>query len=115
METAPYAEKMTAFQKMALQNVKSGLNLVQTQTDEILNQMLNQAHWIPEEYRSPIKKWQKFSVRELDLTTAFMDDVFLAYESIFSRPKKKAASRTKATPKKEFVTEKPKMEDKNES
>jgi hypothetical protein len=114
MYTALYADKMTAIQKMTLQNFNNGLNLIQAQADGILNQILGQARWVPEEYRSPLKKWQKFSTRELDLTTAFMDDVFSTYQSIFLRPKKKAATKTRAIKKNEAATETPKKEVKNE-
>jgi hypothetical protein len=114
MDTAPYAEKMTSFQKMALQSVKSSLNLIQTQSDDVVNRMMDHAHWMPDVYRTPIKKWQKFSSRELDLMVTFMDNVFSSYESVFVRPPKKATPKPRVARKNEAVTEKPKMEVKNE-
>jgi hypothetical protein len=114
MDTAEYAEKMFTFQKMTIERINSGLELVQAQVDRMLNQMLDQVDWVLKEYKAPIKKWQGVSAQQLNRATALMDDVCSNYEPLFVRPKKKAAPKAIAARKNEAVN-KQQMEGKNES
>jgi hypothetical protein len=115
METARYAEKMFAFQKMTVDMYYEGLGVVQTRADKALDQMLDQMDWMPEEYTAPVRKWQGFSARQMDCYADFMKKMYSSVEPLFVLPKKKAVSKAQAARKSETVNKPKKMEEKNES
>lgn len=106
MDTGSYVESMTAFQKISLKNWQNGLNLIQSQWDDVMNKMADETGWAATKNFEPIKKWQSLATQQLKRTTTLMDGLFSSYRALYERPAKPAPTKkAKTVSKKEAVNE----------
>jgi polyhydroxyalkanoate synthesis regulator phasin len=88
MDQVKIAKQMIEFQKTTFDNTFNAMVLLQEQADRVVNSMLEQATWIPEEGRKAISDWVGACKKGRDEFKKFADDNFKKVEEFFASAEK---------------------------
>jgi hypothetical protein len=88
-------QQMLAFQKQYLDTFQSFWEFAQNQTAGTVNQIMDQAPWVPSQGRQAVEKWLTLMSQERERYAAHVDRGFAIYEKMFTEPKAAAALKTK--------------------
>jgi len=97
METKNVTRQMLAFQKQAVNQFQSMWDLAQTQTASAVDQLMDQAAWIPEESRQPLENWRTLMNQERERFSAYVDQCFVIYEKMLVSPQAATPAKSKKT------------------
>ena len=78
------AKQMVDFQKNLFDNAFNAVCTVQDQTEEMVNMMLKQMAWIPEESKDSVKNWAEMYKNARENYKKSVETGFEKLEEIFS-------------------------------
>lgn len=88
MEPKTIAKQMIDFQKSAFDNTFNAMVMFQEQTERMVNTLLDQATWLPEEGRKVINEWAgAYKKGCVDFKNA-VDENFIKVADVFSDSEK---------------------------
>jgi len=85
MEQMKMAKQMVEMNKAALSNGFNAMELMQEQTEKMINSLLSQATWIPEEGRKAVSNWCDVCKKGREELKKSVDENFEKVESYFSQ------------------------------
>ena len=97
MDAQQVTQQMIAFQKQSLENVQRFWDLAQTQAAGTVDQLFDQAPWIPEENRHILDNWRTMVKKEQERLAAYAERGFAIYEKMFSPPTAPKTTKPKNT------------------
>ncbi len=83
MEQKAMMKQMVDFYKSAFDNSFKTMITLQQQTETMMNSMMNQANWMPQEGREAINEWVNACKKGRDDFKKVVDDNFKNVESYF--------------------------------
>lgn len=86
METEKFAKQMIGFQKATFDNTFSALVMFQDQTERMVNTVLEQTTWLPEEGRRVIDEWMQVYKKGRTDFKGIVDENFVKMGSLFETP-----------------------------
>ena len=95
MEPLNVTRQMLAFQKQAVNNFQSMWDFTQTQTSTTVDQLMDQAPWIPQESRKALENWRTLMKQERERYSAYVDQCFVVYEKMLDAPQAATPAKTK--------------------
>ena len=96
MDASKITKQMIDFQKMSFENWFKTVSLVQDQTVSAMDNMLDQASWLPEDGRNAIQNWMGAAQDERDRFKGYVDSGFVSLEKTFTDAPPKTAKAKKA-------------------
>ena len=97
MEPLNVTRQMLAYQKQAVDNFQNMWDVAQTQTSTAVDQLMDQAPWIPQESRKALENWRTLMKQERERFSAYVDQCFVVYEKMLDTPQAAAPAKTKKT------------------
>jgi hypothetical protein len=97
MDAQQVTQQMISFQKQSLDNVQRFWDLAQTQVSGTVDQLLDQATWIPEDNRRALDNWRTLVKKEQERFAAYAERGFSIYEKMFSPPTAPKTTKSKNT------------------
>jgi hypothetical protein len=88
-------KKMFDFQKANMQNAFKAMTLMQGQGEKILDTLVNQTPWIPDDGKKAISDWNMACKKGNANFKDFVETNFNKVEELFFESKAKAGGRTK--------------------
>ncbi len=95
MEPLNVTRQMLAFQKQAVNNFQSLWDFTQTQTSTTVDQLMDQAPWIPQESRKALENWRTLMKLERERFSTYVDQCFVVYEKMLDAPQAATPAKTK--------------------
>jgi hypothetical protein len=93
MDQVQIAKQMIEFQKTTFDNTFNAMVLLQEQTERMVNTLLEQATWLPEDGKKAISDWVAAYKKGRDDFKNYVDDSFKKVESFFATAEKGAKSK----------------------
>ena len=87
METGKMAKQMIDFQKATFDNTFNAMAMLQDQTEKMVNTLMEQATWLPEEGKRVIGEWLKAYKTGREDFKRMVDDNFKKVEDAFAGAK----------------------------
>ena len=84
MDSSIIAKQMIDFQKTTFDNTFNAMILLQEQSENMVNTLLNQAVWMPQEGRTAITDWVKSYTKGREEFKKNVDENFIKVEEFFS-------------------------------
>ena len=84
METGKIAKQMIDFQKTTFNNTFNGMVAFQEQSERMVNTLMEQAVWLPEDGKKAINEWGAAYKKGRDDFKQYVDDNFSKVEGFFS-------------------------------
>ena len=85
MNNKAIIKQMVQFNKTVFDNAFKAMNLAQEQGEKMLNALLDQATWIPEDGKKTITEWVKTYKKGLDDFKKTVDDQYTKVEDFLSK------------------------------
>ena len=95
MEPLNVTRQMVAYQKQAVDNFQSMWDVAQTQTSTAVDQLMDQAPWIPQESRKALENWRTLMKLERERFSTYVDQCFVVYEKMLDAPQAATPAKTK--------------------
>jgi hypothetical protein len=99
MEAHQLTKQMIAFQKQALSNWQNTMDTVQIQASDVMDQMVDQALWLPQTGRDTFAKWHTLIKEERKHFNTYLNKGFAIYESFLLESPMAASPKSKPGPK----------------
>ncbi len=97
MEPLNVTRQMLDFQKQAVNNFQYMWDLAQTQTSTTVDQLMDQAEWVPQESRQALENWRTLMKQERERFSAYVDQCFVVYEKMLDAPQAAIPAKAKKT------------------
>jgi len=95
MDAMNVTRQMLDLQKQAVNNFQSMWNFTQTQMSTAVDQLMDQAPWIPQESRKALENWRTLMKQEPARFSAYVDQCFAVYEKMLDAPQVVTPAKTK--------------------
>jgi polyhydroxyalkanoate synthesis regulator phasin len=95
MDNTQVLKQMMDFQKTTFDNTFSAMVMMQGQAEQMANNLLDQATWLPEEGRKVVADWVAAYKKGRDEYKAYVDDSFKKVEEFFATAKPEKAAKSK--------------------
>jgi predicted aminopeptidase len=95
MDNTQILKQMLDFQKTTFDNAFSAMVMMQGQSEQMVNGLLDQATWLPEEGRKAVAEWVATCNKGRDDYKGLVDESFKKVESFFADAKSPKASKSK--------------------
>jgi polyhydroxyalkanoate synthesis regulator phasin len=99
MDQTQVFKQMIDFNKNAFENSFNAMVMVQNQTEKMVNDLLDQNPWLPEQGRKAINEWVKGYKKGRDDFKKAVDENFKRVESFFAKTEKPAKAKTEKASK----------------
>lgn len=94
MDAMSVTQQMIAFQKQSIRGFQSIWDLAQAQTANAVEQVMDQATWIPREGRQAFDSWRALMSQERERLGAYVDQCFAIYEKMLDSPQAVTPAKT---------------------
>jgi polyhydroxyalkanoate synthesis regulator phasin len=95
MDNTQILKQMMDFQKTTFDNAFSAMVMMQGQAEQMANNLIDQATWLPEEGRKVVADWVAAYKKGRDEYKAYVDDSFKKVEEFFATAKTEKAAKSK--------------------
>ena len=95
MDNKQVLKQMLDFQKTTFDNAFSAMLMMQTQAEQMANNLLEQATWLPEDGRKVVTDWVAAYKQGRDEYKAYVDENFKKVEDFFADAKPAKTSKSK--------------------
>ncbi|MFP3867764.1 MAG: hypothetical protein ACLFUU_06345 [Desulfobacteraceae bacterium] len=85
MDQKQMLKQMLDFNKTAFDNTFKAMVMLQEQTENMVNQFLEKATWLPQEGKKAIDEWLKSYKKGCDDYKKLVDDSFKKVEAFFAK------------------------------
>ena len=95
MDNTQILKQMLDFQKTTFDNAVSAMVMMQGQSEQMVDSLLDQAAWLPEEGRKAVAEWVAACKKGRDDYKGLVDESFKKVEAFFADAKSPKASKSK--------------------
>jgi hypothetical protein len=95
MEHSRVTKQIFNFQKMSFEMWYDAVALMQNQSVSMMDKMLDQSSWLPDNRRQAIKSWMDVCEKEGDRFKSYVDDSFAGVEAYITESKPVTSQKTK--------------------
>ena len=108
MEPGKISKQMIDFQKTTFDNTFNAMVSLQEQTEKMVNTIMDQSPWLPEEGKKVINEWVGAYKKGCNDFKKFVDENFKKVEEVFASPSKpkRRVKKSTASPSKPKTTRK---------
>jgi polyhydroxyalkanoate synthesis regulator phasin len=99
MDTGKIAKQMIDFHKATFDNTFNAMEMLQEQTEKMVNTLLDQSTWLPEEGKKAINEWVKAYKKGREDFRKAVDENFKKVEDFFSGTKQAPKAKTQKASK----------------
>jgi len=85
METGKVAKQMVGFQKTVVENSFNAMNIVQDQTENMLNNVIGQNPWVTEEGKKQINETFAYTKKARNDFKKAIDEGYAQFEKLFDQ------------------------------
>ncbi|BBO89619.1 hypothetical protein [Desulfosarcina ovata] len=97
MEYSQMTKRVIDFQKMSFDNWYNAVTSLQNQAVSMMDTVLDQSRWLPDDGRKAIQRWIHLCEQEGGRFKTYVDDGFTGIEKYISESKTTAPTKTKTT------------------